>query len=260
MKKGFALAILLSLNTLTLMAQKDSTAIRKEAKKRTPADQSRTLPMDQFQRMDQLIDPGAFGLVQRTDNRYEGVQGSPYFLNQWVQGRIEMVNGQNYDKVPLKFDAFSQNLVLRRDAMRDSIIVFPMQVKQFVLKAEDGAEWTFRRFPMVKVKDNDLRDGYFLVLYEGKTSLLKRVSKVFKKADYKDPYSTNVRYDAYNNDFNYFVLRPDNTLVKVKKSKKALYDALDDKGANFEAFAMQEKLDFKTDTDFARVVKYYDGL
>lgn len=201
------------------------------------------------------------GVMLRTiDNRYEGIQGSPYFLNQWVKGRIDMVTGANYESVPLKYDAFSQNLVLRRDAMRDSIVVFPNQVKQFLLRTDDGAEWVFRRYPNVKISDNNLKDGYFLVLYDGKTSLLKRVSKVFKKADYKDPYSTNVRYDAYNSDFAYFILKPDNTLVKIKKSKKSLYEALNDKGANFDTFAQQEKLNFKTDTDYAKIVTYYDGL
>lgn len=256
--------LLLTLSVaLPVFAQKDSTTTSKKGFKKPPReslDRTGSMKMDQFQRMDQVIDPNQFGLVYKVDNRYEGVQGTPYFLNSWVQGSIDLVNGKNFDDVPLKYDAFSQNLILRRDNMRDSIVVFPTQVKQFVLRADDGAEWLFRRYPDVNVRNIDLKDGYFLVLYDGKTSLLKRVSKVFKKADYKDPYSTNVRYDAYNNDFTYYILRPDKSLVKIKKSKKALYDALNDKGANLDAFASQENLAFKSDTDFARVVKYYDGL
>ena len=245
------------------VAQKDSSIATKATGRKAPKeplDRSGSLKMDQFQRMDQIIEPNQFGLVYKVDNQYEGVRGTPWFLNEWMLGRIDMTNGLKYDNVPLKYDAFSQNLFLRRDATRDSIIVFPVQVKQFVLRADEGIEWLFRRYPMVKVKDNDLKDGYFLVLYDGKNSLLKRVSKVFKKADYKDPYSTNVRYDAYNNDYSYFILKPDNTLLKIKKTRKAFFEALNDKGANFEGFASEQKLDFKTDTDWAKIVKYYDEL
>ena len=40
-----------------------------------------------------------------------------------------------------------------------------------------------------------------------------------------------------------------------KVFKKALFEALNDKGANFDGFASQEKLDVKTDIDFAKIVK-----
>ncbi len=260
MKSTILLLLLMGLCTI-VGAQTDTTRAKRTTK--APARTSDGAPStpNPIQVVDPVVDPGSFMMMRRIDNRYEGVQGTPYFLNDWVIGRIDMMNGQQYDKVPIKYDAHNQNLVLRRDTSRDSIIVSPNYVKQFVLRADDGAEWLFRRYPMVKVNDNDLKNGYFIVLYEGKTSLLKRVSKTFKKADYKDPYSTNVRYDTYKNDFAYYLLRPDNTLTKVKKmSKKSLFDALNDKGANFEAFAMQEKLDFNSDTDFVRVVKYYDSL
>jgi hypothetical protein len=241
------------------IAQTDTTATKKKPAQQS-ADKVYTPQTNPFQQTGPNLDPTLFGLISRTDTRYEGVQGTPYFLDGWTQGRIDLVNGAKYENVPLKYDARNQNLVLRRDQTRDSIIVFPMQVSQFLLRADDGAVWVFRRFPLAKTNDNDLKDSYFLVLYDGKTSLLKRVTKVFKKADYRDPYSTNVRFDSYKSDYAYFVLKPDNTLVKIKKSKKALFEALNDKGANVEAFAAQEKLEFKTDIDFAKVVKQYDGL
>ncbi len=255
----FLLALAFSLPAI---AQTDTTSTKKGVKKpvQEPADRAVTPKPNPFQQTGPNLDPTLFGLISRTDTRYEGVQGTPYFLDSWTKGRIDMVNGSNYENVPLKYDARNQNLVLRRDQTRDSIIVFPMQVSQFLLRADDGAVWIFRRYPLAKIKDNDLKDSYFLVLYDGKTSLLKRVTKVLRKADYRDPYSTNVRFDSYKSDYAYFVLKPDNTLVKVKKSKKALFEALNDKGANFEEFATKEKLEFKTDIDFAKVVKQYDGL
>lgn len=261
MKTTFLLLIAL-LFTAPAIAQTDTTFTKKGSKKPVPqpAEKDGTPKSNPFQQTGPNLDPALFGLISRTDTRYEGVQGTPYFLDDWTKGRIDMVNGSKYENVPLKYDARNQNLVLRRDQTRDSIIVFPMQVSQFLLRADDGAVWVFRRFPQAKIKDNNLKDSYFLVLYDGKTLLLKQVTKVFKKADYRDPYSTNVRFDSYKSDYAYFILRPDNTLVKIKKSKKALFEVLNDKKTNVEEFAAQEKLEFKTDIDFVKVVKKYDEL
>jgi len=98
------------------------------------------------------LDLTLFGQISRTDNRHEGVQGTPYFLDSWTQGRIGLVNGTNYENVPLKHDVRNQNLVLRRDQMRDPIIVFPVQVSQFLLRADDGAMWVLQRYPMVVLR------------------------------------------------------------------------------------------------------------
>ncbi len=217
--------------------------------------------LDQFQSMNQVIDNNPYGLVRKIDMRYEGLLGTPYFLPDWSEGMIEMNMGKNYTNVPLKFDAFSQNLLLRRPwSNNDSIIVYPNQVIGFILKGSEGQDYYFKRYPQVQTAEVNLRDGYFMVLYEGKNALLKRVSKQFKKADFKDPYSNNVRYDSYNDDFSYYLLKPDKTLVKVKQSKKGLLDALSDKEASIKTFIDKEKLNLKTDDGLARVVQYYDTL
>ncbi|WP_019990261.1 hypothetical protein [Rudanella lutea] len=212
------------------------------------------------QNMQQWVGSNTFGVMQRIDTRYEGVQGSPYFLNDWSLGRVDLVTGRNYESVPIKYDAYSQNLVLKRPQANDSIIVYPNQVKQFVLRSDDGAEWLFRRFADLKTDDTRLRGSYFLVLYDGKTSLLKRVGKEFRQADFKSPYSTDTRYDAYTNEYTYFVLKPDQTITKVKKGKKGIIEALSDKNGPLETYIKGEKLDAKTDAELAQIVKYYDSL
>ena len=215
-------------------------------------------------RLNALNGAGTAPLIWRIDTRYEGLRGTPYFQTGWANGQIDLVNGRKYTNVPLKFDAHRQALILLRPKQgNDSIIIDQQTVSQFRLGTSaagdaDGREYLFKRFPTVKADDPVVRDGYFLVLYEGKTALLKRVSKSFRVADYKAAYSSGVRYDTYADANTYYVLKPDQKLTKVKLSKKSLLDALNSKSDALKTFA--DKLSFKSEADAATLVQQYDNL
>lgn len=200
-------------------------------------------------------------LIFRIDTRYEGQHGTPYFLSDWTKGQISLRTGKQYTDVSLKFDAYRQELLLLRpQSGNDSIIIDKQTVNRFLLIGPDSQPYLFGRYPTVKTNDDALRNGYFLILYAGKSTLLKRVTKLFKKADYKGGYSPNIRYDAYEDALSYYLLKPDNTLTKVKLSKKALLEAMSDRQDALTSFIDQSKLSFKTEEDAVQLVKQYDSL
>jgi len=212
-------------------------------------------------RLNNLNNPSTGSLILRVDTRYEGQHGSPYLLPNWSNGQVSLRDGRQYKDVPLKFDAYRQALLLLRPKSgNDSIIIDRQTVSRFLLMGTDGQSYLFGRYPTAKTNDETIKDGYFLILYSGKSSLLKRVAKTFKPADYKGGYSPNVRYDAYNDAISYYLLKPDQTLTKVKLSKKALLEAMSDREEALKTFADQQKLAFKTEDDAIMLVKQYDSL
>lgn len=205
----------------------------------------------------QVINPNSFILT--IDNRYEGLVGSPYFSSEWSNGQVRMLGGKSYVNVPIKFDAYRQALILLRPKQgNDSIIIDRSTVLGFQLENKLGESYLFRRYPGTKFSDQTIADGYFLVLYEGKTALLKRVSKTIQGADYKGGYSSGNRFDSFNNTYSYYLLKPDHTLTRIKLSKKALLDALADKRDALKSLAAT--LDLRTEADAAALVKQYDSL
>ncbi len=258
MKPLFLIALLAVSLSGTYAQTRDST---KAKPVQQPNINDRRNGFETFQSMGQIIGTGPNGMVNTIDHRYEGLRGTPYFLPEWIKGRVEMTAGQNYTNVPLKFNAYQQQLILLRAwANNDSIIVDANQVKRFILKNDNGQTYLFQRLPTAKTNDQNLKDGYFLVLYEGKNVLLKRIAKTFKQADYKNPYSNDVRYDAFTNVFSYYLLKPDQTLTKVKLSDKSLIDALGDRKDELKAFVKQENLYFKDENDAITLVKKYDSM
>ena len=258
MKSVYLLALLTVSLSGTYAQTRDST---KAKPVQQPNPNDRRNGYETYQSTGQIVGSGPNGMINTIDHRYEGLRGTPYFLPEWTKGQIEMTAGQNYTNVPLKFNAYQQQLMLLRTwSHNDSIIVDATQVKRFTLKNDNGQTYLFERLPEAKTNDKSLKDGYFLVLYEGKNVLLKRVAKTFKAADYKNPYANDVRYDSFRDVFSYYLLKPDQTLTRVKLSDKSLIDALGDRKDELKAFVKQENLYFKTDNDAVTLVKKYDSM
>ena len=255
----------------------DSTETQAAKSASAKANRPRTAPNQHMGGPDAMADPemnmrlnalngaGTAPMIWRVDTRYEGLRGTPYFQPGWANGQIELADGRRFTNVPIKFDAHRQALILLRPKQgNDSIIIDQHTVNQFQLSAAttaddaDGRSYLFKRYPTAKADDPVVRDGYFLVLYEGKTALLKRVAKNFRTADYKAAYSSGVRYDTYADANTYYVLKPDQKLAKVKLSKKSLLDALDSKSDALKTFA--DKLNFKSETDAVALMQQYDNL
>jgi hypothetical protein len=207
-----------------------------------------------------LSDNGTNIVLQTTDNRYAGLVGTPYFIPNWSKAQVTKTGGVQLDDVPLKYNAVTQSVILRRPAMNDSLELLPAQIERFVLFDAGGQPWPFRRFPAARTTEPGLMDGFFLVLYEGKTLLLKRVNKLLKQANFKGAYSPDERQDTFLDDPAYYLLRPDMSLVKIKKSLKGLAEALSPQQDAVKAYAAQEKIGGKTDLELARLVQYADGL
>lgn len=251
--------LLLTLPCLSAFAQKADTT--KVTSKQAFNPNDRRNGYETYQSMNQVVGAGPNTMINTIDHRYEGLRGTPYFLPEWNKGQIEMVAGQHYKEAQLKFDAYRQHLVMLRPwAGNDSIIVNANMVKSFEFKSDNGQIYTFRHLPGVKTDDEALKEGYFLVLYQGKSSLLKRVVKSFRKADYKNPYANGNRYDEFKDIIAYYILKPDNTLEKVKLTDKAIIEVLGAHEDDLKNFAKQEKLSGKTETDAVRLIQKYDSF
>ncbi len=199
-------------------------------------------------------------VFQTTDGRYAGLVGTPYFIPNWSKSQLTKTNGAQLEDVPLKYNVATQSLLLLRPSMNDSLMLLPEQIDRFVLFDTGGQPWPFRRYPAARAIDPAVTQGFFLVLFEGKTSLLKRVSKTLQKANFRGAYSPDDRQDTYVDEPSYYLLRPDQTLVKIKKSLKSLLEAVAPRQAEVKAFAEQEKIGGKTDLELARLVQFFDEL
>lgn len=204
---------------------------------------------------------GGTGAVRTYDLRYEGMQGTPYFIDEWLSGKLVFTNGDAGKKTHLiKYNTQTKELLMRRP-QGDSIIVFPNQITAFTINdVSKNVSYPFVKVENLKADGGTVPVCFLMVLYKNKSSLLKYVSKNIMKANYQGGYSADRRYDSYVDNSQYFIRKADNSLVKVKVKKSSVLDALEDKKAEIEAYIKKENLSFKNDIDVAKVLAYYDSL
>ncbi len=209
--------------------------------------------------VDGRLNMGSY-MTSSFDSRYEGIKGSPFFIKEWIEGQMNFADGRVFREVPLKYNSHTKELLMKRPS-GDSLIVFPYQISSFIINDPvTKANFEFKRYPAAQTAKYDLRDAYFLTLYEGKTSLLKLINKNLKKADFKDPYSNNVRYDTYEDANEYYLLKSDGSMTKIKRNKKSVLGALSDKEEALKALLEQEKLEIKTERELVLAVAKYNAI
>ena len=199
--------------------------------------------------------------VRTYDLRYEGMQGTPYFIDEWLSGKLVFTNGDAGKKSHLlKYNTQTKELMMKRP-QGDSIIVFPNQITAFTINdASKNISYPFVKVENLKADGGTVPVCFLMVLYKNKSSLLKYVSKNVLKANYQGGYSADRRYDSYVDNSQYFIRKADNSFIKVKVKKSSVLDALEDKKAEIEAYIKKENLSFKNDIDVAKVLAYYDSL
>lgn len=204
---------------------------------------------------------GGSAAVRTYDLRYEGMQGTPYFIDEWLLGKLVFTNGDAGKKNHLlKYNTQTKELLMKRP-QGDSIIVFPNQITAFTINdVSKNVSYPFVKVENLKADGGTVPVCFLMVLYKNKSYLLKYVSKNVLKANYQGGYSADRRYDSYVDNSQYFIRKADNSLVKVKIKKSSVLDALEDKKAEIEAFIKKENLSFKNDIDVAKVLVYYDSL
>lgn len=193
----------------------------------------------------------ANGRVVFTRGSDAEVQGSPYLPENWQKTIVTYRKGTETIKTEAMMRLNTQTGEPEY-LHKGQAFVFSVPVLEFSLLGDSG-EKTFRcGFPNV---ENNTAKTFYEVLYDGKTKLLKTYkSSIVEEATYSGP-----KKRIYSSNETFYVLRGQE-LVKMKKDKKALLEALKDKSAEVEKYLSSNKLKIKEWEELIEVLKHYDSL
>ncbi|WP_210488949.1 hypothetical protein [Rufibacter aurantiacus] len=205
--------------------------------------------------------------VRIFDNRYEGVKGSPYFMEAWLPGEIEIKAGNTgktelFKDLNLKYDVFSNLLVAVIPQTKDTLQISTLPVISFRMEAPAGDKLEFRRIKEARELDPALADAFFAVLYDsqnGKATVVKRIAKKKIEANFKGPYSAGQTYDEIVDETSYYVVA-NGKMKKVKLNKKSLLEAFPEKADQIKSFISSQKLAMSSEADLVKAVTYYQSI
>lgn len=186
------------------------------------------------------------------ENLSSDISGSPYLLDDWLKGTVELGNKVSYKDVDLKYNLYKDELFFK-NPKDGSMLGFVLPVAGFSLAIKDKLEIYRNGFPDI---DNFTRKSYYQVLFDGGIKLLFKNYRTLLEVK---PYnSTTTEKKLVDNTF-YYVFR-DNVITKFKPSKKDFLEMFKSKSAEIADFIKNEKIDFKKHDDLTKVFVFYNTL
>lgn len=208
----------------------------------------------------------AVGVLSSTfDNRYQGIRGTPYFLDSWVPGSL-MIKKNNFGATEevknllLKYDVHGNQIAAVIAESKDTLLVNASFISSFRLNLPGyDKSIEFRAIPEAHLVNPKLADAFFAVLFDGKTKFVKGVSKTFVPANFKGGYSAGISYDELAEETQYYFLSG-GQMFKTKLNRKALLDAMPAQQEKLKSFISSQKLAMNTEADFIKVLGYLETL
>jgi hypothetical protein len=197
-------------------------------------------------------------MIRSFGTQSRGFEGTPCVFGEWYATDIYLKDGFKYEKVPAKLDVYKeQELVVLRKKEGDSILVNDALVAHFEINnTTTGRIHIFKRY---QVGINSA-DKFCEVVHEGKYSIVAYHMKTLLASDFQGAQSTGRYYDKFLSAIEFYIITPDKDVIKIKKSKKSLLQALKHNKIEFEAYLDKNKIDFDKKETLASALAFYNSL
>lgn len=180
--------------------------------------------------------------------------GTEYLYDSFIKGHVLQADEKYFNNMDLNYDVMSDRLVFLSGGQE---MAFKNPVKEFqLIKPKTSPIYleVFRNgFPPYGTYTEK---SYYMVLNSGKAIALKKPVKAIVEVT---PYGSARSQKTVVNSELYFIYN-NGQLLKVKKDKKSLLNALNDKKEPLTKFIVDKKLSFKSDEDIQMLLEYYNSL
>ena len=143
--------------------------------------------------------------VSGFDNRYEGVKGSPYLFDEWLEGTLTLSDSAVVrDRMLYKFDLINNTIWVKLRTGEERIL-YNKDLLSLELKANTGSKYLIQK---IKLPDVNERNHFSIILFESAhITLVKDVRKIFRKANLEDKGIVTVgkAYDWFEDVVKYYI-------------------------------------------------------
>ncbi len=200
---------------------------------------------------------GAIGF----DNRYEGIQGTPFLFEDWRLGSIKFIKQDTFSApVKLNVDLITQVVTVQlRNGTAGEMSASYIQG----LKVLDPDTKSSRQYLVAREGDiegvRSVRLKFYEILHKGEFTFLKLVEKKFKKADFQGAYSADRRYDEFLTQESYWLQIPGKPFEKVALKRKNIEKALAGYEDRVSTITKKNKLNLNQEEDIAQLISLLEN-
>jgi len=199
-----------------------------------------------------------FRMEQMTDGSYtkpialETIEGSPYLSDDFTTGTIYTTSSYKVVDIPLRYNVYNDDLEFKTTNNEILAIAKP----ETIVLADFGTYQMSYRNYIAGSKD---KSGYFVVVEEGKATLLTKPQIFFQKEEPGDGIKPAKPAKFVPQDDLIFISLDKQPAVRIK-NKKDVYEVLKDQTKELEAYVKQNSLKINKANDLQLLVKYYNSL
>jgi len=177
-----------------------------------------------------------------TNKGIEDIEGSPFLFNDWNIGIVKFRNGRFAKGVSLRFNVYNNQLYFKKEEQQ---LEFELPVEEFMIRSMkdmDSVDVFYRcGFPAT---EKTTYQTFLEVIVDGNLVLLKYRYKVI--GSFK-PYNQAERRKF--EDREQLFVYVDKQMLKVKKDKESIIEALPQHKAAILSIVEQKKLKLKNEAD-----------
>lgn len=204
-----------------------------------------------------LISAGAFSQTTESPSQgseYDGVAGSPYLFDDWVNGTVYYKNGRVVNQFKLKLDVCRHYPLMEFKGQTFAPQV--SSITSFVLYPKNSKDsMVFRKgFPAIGTYNTET---FYEVLSTGKTTLLHFLERAI--IEHKELLSSGNKKFFEDQD-QYFLLSNGQMLQLVTDDKEKLAKQFPDHEAALLKYMNDEQLKMRSAEDFKKFVVKYNEL
>lgn len=209
------------------------------------------LPMLSFSQtqLGDIIDPNRNNGNLWGGGNEESIEGSPYFMDDWLVGEIKTKMGGVYTNVKLKYATYSDQLffLLNNESER---AIAREKVQYFTFNDNDGKSYMFEYVP---------HQGFMMLLKrENEVTLYKKIEKEIKLAPKSNGYNSSVGKDRFVERIGYYILAEKHAIpVNNRKDYLEIFPSNKDE---LNKYIKKNKVKFKDDEKVAGLVEFTQSL
>lgn len=187
---------------------------------------------------------------------YEGVDGHPYFIENFMNASIGLNTGKIYNGVKARIDLYKQEIHFKLPSDSERIAL-PGLITEIIFydTIESGVHsYKFQSgYPEI---DNLKRTNYYQVLSDGVVTMLKSTVKKINKIKNDMSGEVSSQFDTYEDYYLYIKYE----MKRIKKDKDYLLNLLADKRKEMEGYVADKKINFKSIDSIKKLIDYYNSL
>lgn len=187
---------------------------------------------------------------------YRGVEGTPYFINEFKYGTIELKTGRKFINAFFKLDITSEEILFKTPDNEEGIISSQF-VKEVVIHDTILPLINVYHFKTDLPSVDRYKSGEFCqILAEGKLTLVNVLRKAIETR--KNDFSGEIvkEFSLYEDLYVY----QNGEMKRLKKDKGFLLSLMQDQRAKMEEYLGRDKKNLKNPQIIAETFRYYNQL